>query len=97
MRKISITVPTEDTKKVIEILEETGYEFSVIEGKDTSAIYLAVHTDDVGPLITELQKEGIGRVTGTVYVSQAELVIPYKQHKMNTTGAKRIAIEELYR
>jgi uncharacterized hydrophobic protein (TIGR00341 family) len=97
MRKLSITVPSEDTKKVIEILEKTGYDFSVIEGKETNLIMSAVHTDDVGPLITELQKEGIGRVTGTLYVSSAELVIPYKPHKMNVTGVKRIAIEELYR
>ncbi len=97
MRKLSITVPNEDTKKVVEILEETGYEFSIIEGKATNLIMSAVHTDDVGPLITELQKEGIGRVTGTLYVSSAELVIPYKPHKMNLTGVKRIAIEELYR
>jgi len=97
MRKLSITVPSEDTKKVIQLLEETGYDFSIIEGKATNLIMAAVHTDDVGPLITELQKEGIGRVTGTLYVSQAELVLPYKPHKMNTTGVKRIAIEELYR
>jgi uncharacterized hydrophobic protein (TIGR00341 family) len=97
MRKLSITIPAEDTKKVKEILEETGYEFSVIEGKDTNLVVTAIHADDVGPLITDLQKEGIGRVTGTLYVSQAELVIPYKPHRMNLTGAKRIAIEELYR
>jgi uncharacterized hydrophobic protein (TIGR00341 family) len=97
MRKLSITVPSEDTKKVIEILEETGYDFSVIEGKTTSWFQLPVHADDVGPLITELQKEGIGRVTGTLYVSSAELVLPYKPQKMNVTGVKRIAIEELYR
>ncbi len=97
MRKLSITVPSEDTKKVVQLLEETGYDFSIIEGKATNLIMFAVHTDDVGPLITELQKEGIGRVTGTLYVSSAELVLPYKPHKMNITGVKRIAIEELYR
>ena len=97
MRKLSITVPSEDTKKVVQLLEETGYDFSIIEGKATNLIMFAVHTDDVGPLITELQKEGIGRVTGTLYVSSAELVLPYKPQKMNVTGVKRIAIEELYR
>jgi len=97
LRKLSITIPNEDTKKVIEIFEETGYEFSVIEGKETNLIITAVHEDDLGPLITDLQKEGIGRVTGTLYVSSAELVIPYKPRKMKVSGAKRIAIEELYR
>ena len=97
MRKLSITIPAEDTKKVIEIFEETGYEFSIIEGKETNLIISAVHADDVGPIITELQKEGIGRVTGTLYVSQAELVVPYKPHKMKVAGARRIALEELYR
>jgi uncharacterized hydrophobic protein (TIGR00341 family) len=97
MRKLSITIPAEDTKKVTEILKETGYEFSIIEGKDTNLIMLAVHTDDVGSIVTELQKEGIGRVTGTLYVSSTELVIPYTARKMKTEGPKRIAIEELYR
>ncbi|MFX1520505.1 MAG: TIGR00341 family protein [Promethearchaeota archaeon] len=97
MRKLSITIPTEDTKKLVEILKETDYDFSIIEGKDTNLITMAVHPDDVGSLITDLQKEGIGRVTGTLYVSAVELVLPYKLHKMKTEGASRIAIEELYR
>jgi uncharacterized hydrophobic protein (TIGR00341 family) len=97
MRKVSITIPAEETKKLVEILEETGYEFTVVEGKDNNLIMMAVHSDDVGPLITELQKEGIGRVTGTLYVSTTELVVPYKPHRMKKEGASRIAIEELYR
>jgi uncharacterized hydrophobic protein (TIGR00341 family) len=97
MRKISITIPAEETKKLVGILEETGYEFTVVEGKNTNLITMTVHPDDVGPLITDLQKEGIGRVTGTIYVSAVELVVPYKPHRMKKEGASRIAIEELYR
>jgi len=40
MRKLSITVPSEDTKKVETVLLEAGYEFSVIEGKDNQSYYV---------------------------------------------------------
>lgn len=95
MENIQVVVPTEEAGKINKLLSKSGWDFSVVSGKENTLFMITAEEEETEDILRELKSAGVGREFGKIQVSALAVSLPTIKAKRPFLSFQRVSNEEI--